>query len=663
MNNSPFKRTSEIKKKKDTTFDTKANLREQSIIKPHQKTTHHNPNKPTTAKWVSNRNPKPSNQGYKKINKSNKNISFWESYVLFKRRKFPKKFPFLTPKQSLAKNMTSTKRPAKLQEKDKLRIIAFGWLEQVWINCMWFEYNNEVLIVDMWLQFPDQYSHWINFRVPDLTYLKNKKVVWIVITHGHIDHIWAIAHLLRYFDKQTPIYATPMAFELIKMKQEEYNLKAVLREYSKDKEVHIWKHFAVTPFVVDHSIPDSVWLFINTPEWNIVHTWDWKFDNQPPAFRPSVNYKKLESFWNIWVRMLLSDSTNAYEKGHSMSEKEVEQPLNDIFKWVKWRIITATFSSIIDRIALIIKTSEQCWRKVVLLWKWMNDYMTIAKKLWYVRHKQNTIIWIEEANKLPDNQVTICCTGAQGERYAALMRISIWESRDTKLKSTDTVVFSSSVIPWNERSVQELYWIIMESWAKTYTYRENNIHAWGHAREEDIKHMIDLIKPEFFMPIYGERHMLHKNAIIAESVWYKKENVIIARNWEILTLTDKWVTRSGFISHKYISVDWWLVGFTGEKELHERMQLKDSWTIFITITWQKNKFFYAISTVWFPDLDDKLTYLKNKIFGVLDKNIMSNKNKIFENIWDYRESLAKRVWNLIFHETEKEPIVMIHIVK
>ncbi len=260
---------------------------------------------------------------------------------------------------------------------------------------------------------------------------------------------------MEQLGRNIPVYATPMAYELIKLKQGEYKATLTqLQEYHRDKPIQIGKHFQVTPFTVDHSIPDSVGLMLETPVGRFVHTGDWKFDRNPLPHRPSTNYELLENIGKRGVRALFSDSTNAHLLGSSISESEVVNSIEVIFEQAKGRIITGTFSSIIDRVMLIIATAEKFSRKVVLLGRSMNNYVDIAIKLGYMRPKPGTIISMEDASRLPDDQVTICCTGAQGERYAALMRIVTGESRDTDLKSTDTVVFSSSVIPGNERAVQ-----------------------------------------------------------------------------------------------------------------------------------------------------------------------------------------------------------------
>jgi ribonuclease J len=368
-------------------------------------------------------------------------------------------------------------RPKPL-EKGTLRIIPFGGTEQVGLNCMGFEYEDEMIIIDMGLQFADQYQYGINCSIPDLTYCRGKKIVGVGITHGHIDHIGAIYYLMEQLGRSTPLYATAMAYELIKMKQGD--MKATLThlsEYVRYRPVQMGKHFQITPFVVDHSIPDSVGLLIETPVGRFVHTGDWKFDKTPLPNRPSTNYEWIEALGKRGVRGLFSDSTNAHLLGSSISESAVIHSIEDIFEKTPGRVITATFSSIIDRVMLIISTSEKYNRKVVLLGRSMNNYIDIAIKLGYVRPKPGTIISMADAAKLPDNEVTICCTGAQGERYAALMRIVTGESKDTTLKPNDAIIFSSSVIPGNERAVQGLFDLITQQGPKIHHYKESEIHA------------------------------------------------------------------------------------------------------------------------------------------------------------------------------------------
>lgn len=568
-------------------------------------------------------------------------------------------FPFLTPQQALKKHLHTHEERVKPLQKGVFRIIPFGGTEQVGLNCMGFEYEDEILIVDMGLQFPDQYQLGINSSIPDLSYCKNKKVVGTCITHGHIDHIGGVFFLMEQLGRNTPLYAPAMAYELIKLKQSD--LKAPLTkmiEYTRYKPVQIGKYFQVTPFVVDHSIPDSLGLLIETPVGRFVHTGDWKFDQNPLPHRPSTNYEWLEALGKRGVKALFSDSTNAHLIGSSISESEVVHSMEAIFEKATGRVITATFSSIIDRVMLIISTAEKYNRKVVLLGRSMNNYIDIAIKLGYVRPKPGTIISMADANKLPDSEVTICCTGAQGERYAALMRIVTGESRDTSLKSDDTIIFSSSVIPGNERSVQGLFDLITQQGPRIHHYKESEIHAGGHAREEDTKKMIRLLNPEFYVPIYGYPHMLRGNARNAYDLGYPKSKVPILKNGKILEFLPDGSMRETdqYAPKKLVTVDGQMVGYTTEKELHDRFQISTQGVLVVAISKKSGGYHIKYETVGLPPVSH-VPNLERHLDEVI-RNILKDLSKFKD-----AESLAKfaerKIGDIVLTDTAKEPKVVV----
>lgn len=593
---------------------------------------------------------------------SNAPLTPGDNYLLPPSRFQKKAFPFVTPLASLKKNLGGQlEERARPVEPETLRVIPFGGVEQVGLNCMGFEYEDEVLVIDMGIQFADQYQFGANSSVPDLTYLKGKKCVGVAITHGHIDHIGAISVVMRQIGQSVPLYATPMAYELIKMKQEEikYPLQN-LTEYVRYKPVQMGKHFIITPFTVDHSIPDSVGLLIETPVGRFVHTGDWKFDAKPLANRPSTDYEFLAAIGKRGCRALFSDSTNAHLLGSSVSESEVISSIEDIFEIAKGRIITATFSSIVDRVILMIMTSEKYGRKVVLLGRSMQNYMEIAMKLGYARPKPGTMITMEEANKLPENEVTICCTGAQGERYAALMRIATGESKDTSLRQNDTIVFSSSVIPGNERAVQGIYDVITQQGCRVHHYKESEIHAGGHARAEDSKKMIEYIKPEVYVPIYGYPHMLFGNARNAKALGYSDDNIVLLKNGNILEFTAIGFRKTeAFVPHRLISVDGNMIGYTREDTFHERHQLMVNGVISLAISLKNNRLSLEVSGL--PELallPGKFeSRLKEAALGAA-KTESQNRDLDPRHI---EKAVEKRVGDMFFNELAKEPIVIVHL--
>jgi ribonuclease J len=605
----------------------------------------------------------PQSSGYfrhdKRAEVGGKKYEPGSSFVAIPKFKNKRAFPFVTPQNALKSYLGYEELRPTPTPQGVLRIIPLGGVEQVGLNCTAFEYDGEVLIIDMGIQFADQYQHGINGSIPDLTYLKGKKLAGIVITHGHIDHIGAIPFVIKQLGRNVPMYATSMAYELIAMKQGENGEPLTnLERINRNVPITIGSHFQIQPFTVDHSIPDSVGMLIETPVGRFVHTGDWKFDATPLPYRPSTDYALLESIGNRGVRALLSDSTNAHLSGSSISESEVIGSIEEIFKRSEHRIITATFSSIIDRVMLIIATAEKFDRKVVLLGRGMNNYMDIAFKLGYAKPKIGTIISMEEANRLPDNKVTICCTGAQGERYAALMRIATGESKDTNLRPTDTVVFSSSVIPGNERNVQGLFDIIMAQGPRIYQYKESEIHAGGHARAEDTKKMISLIRPEVYMPIYGYPHMIYGNAKNAYELGYTKDRVILSKNGQIIEFTkDDFRITDMFVQHRLVTVDGYMIGLTTEREIHDREQLRQNGVVAVSIAKKPGQFLFKLDLAGFPELSH-FPGLEERIYDFLDGTLQNDISR-FKGADDFRDFSAKKIQDFIFEETGKEPIILV----
>ena len=581
-------------------------------------------------------------------------------FVMKSRSNNQKSFPYLTPKQAFEKFIPQPKEVhRKRADKNVLRILPFGGLEQVGLNCIGFEYNNEILIIDMGIQFPDEHMHGVGGRIPDLSYLRGKKVVGIAITHGHIDHIGAVPYLMRELGTHIPFYAPPMAMELIKTKQEEFKMPLEnMKGLKKSQVSEIGQHFYIEPFTVDHSIPDSFGIRIHTPVGKFIHTGDWKFDSDPMEESNSTDHEQLKQFGKEGIRALLSDSTNAHMTGSSIAEKLVIEPIEKIFQETSGRIITGTFSSIIDRLQIIVDTARKFNRKVVLLGRGMNIYFDIAKKLGHVNVPQGTIIEMKEAQNLPDNQVCICCTGAQGERYAALMRIATGESKDTEFKPGDTVVLSSSVIPGNERKVQELMDILYEQKVNIHHYRQSTIHSGGHAREEDIKIMIDEIQPEYFVPIYGGRFQIMANAEIAKKMGYKDEKIFIARNGQIMEFTkDSAKLTNYFTSHKMITVDGALIGFTAEREFGERYQMLKGGIIIINITQKRDGPKAHLIGHGFIDFN-KFPKLQEEIVEAAIKTYKEGK-KNREKRDDINRSIRRKAQAIIWSKALKEPVVIV----
>lgn len=421
------------------------------------------------------------------------------------------------------------------QTAKKLRIAVLGGLEEVGRNCTLIEYGNDIVIIDLGLQFPEEDMPGIDYIIPNMTYLKGKEknIRGIIITHGHYDHIGAIPHLVPPLG-YPPLYALPISTAIIKKRQEDYkDVKPLnINNVGINDKLKLGV-FEIEFFHLNHNIPDSMGVVIKTPEGTVIHTGDWKFDYQPTGELPA-DLQRIAAIGKEGVLALLSDSTNAYHPGHQISESEIGITLEEIIAKTNGRIIIGTFASLLSRIKQIIENSEKLGKVVALSGFSMKSNVEIAKELGYMKFSPKTLVDIRTIDNYPPNKVVIVCTGAQGEKNASLMRIANGEHRDIKLMPGDTVVFSSSVIPGNERTVQRLQDTLYRKGAHVIHSQMMDVHAGGHAKSDDVKLMLLLLAPKYFVPIHGNHFMLHLNARNAESLGMSKDKIFIADNGQVM---------------------------------------------------------------------------------------------------------------------------------
>jgi len=382
-------------------------------------------------------------------------------------------------------------------KQNNLRIIPLGGLGEVGRNMILFEYKGKILIVDMGLGFPEENMPGIDCTIPNISYLKgkSKNILGLILTHGHYDHIGAIPYLLPKIGP-IPIYTSSLTKGMILKRQEDFSgqPKPEIKEVKDGSKIQLGP-FKIEFFHQNHNIPDNFGLFINTPVGNIVHTSDFKFDKSP-VNEPPTNFEKLKRIGKQGILLLMSESTGAEEEGHSRSEKTIFENLDKIFKEPRGRIIAASFASLINRVQQLITLSEKHGRKVAIEGHSMKTNVEIAQTLKKIKIKKGTLISIKEINKFPDSRITVICTGAQGEERAVFMRIANREHKSIRIKKEDTIIFSSSVVPGNERSVQFLKDEFHRQGAKVFHYKMMDIHASGHAREEELKEMLNMMKPK-----------------------------------------------------------------------------------------------------------------------------------------------------------------------
>lgn len=463
-----------------------------------------------------------------------------------------------------------------------LRVIPLGGLEEVGRNCTIFEYYDtetkirDIIIVDLGLQFPEETMMGIDYIIPNIAYLKNKTkdIRGIVITHAHMDHIGAIPYVLDKLGNP-PMYAGELARGIIEKRQEEFPAmpKPNIISVKSDDRVSLGA-FEIEFVHVNHNIPDSFALAIRTPVGTIFHTGDYKFDRNP-ALQEPTDIGRIAHIGKEGVKLLLADSTSVIEEGYSIPESDIEKSLDDIFmRFSKNRLILATFSTLISRLQQAFRLAEKHGRKVAVEGYSMKSNVEIAHQLGYMKFDIKTLISSKKAAALPVDKVIILCTGAQGEGNATLMRIAQREHPHIKLSSRDVVLFSSSVIPGNERTIQGVHDSLARQGAKVINYRMMDIHSGGHAYREDAKMLFNLVRPEYFIPIHGNHFMLRIHEEIARDLGVKPEKIFVMDNGQVLQCAKEGcVMKKEKVPTNYIMVDGLGVGDVGEIVLRDRQRM------------------------------------------------------------------------------------------
>lgn len=556
---------------------------------------------------------------------------------------------------------------------DTLRLIPLGGLGEVGRNMTLLEYKNSILIIDMGFRMPEETMPGIDYIIPDISYLlenkRYKNVVGVVITHGHYDHIGAIPYIWNRIGNP-PIYAAPLTKGIILKRQDEFKdqPKLDVNEVKDGSKIKLGV-FEVEFFKQNHSIPDNMGLLIKTPVGNIVHTSDFKFDNFPVNEKPT-DFKKLESIAENGIHLLMCDSTGAEEPGHSLSEKDIFENMDKIFAGAKGRIIIATFSSLINRIQQAVTLSEKYNRKVGFIGHSMKSNVEVTKKLGYLKSQKGTLLKkVAEVNDLPDNQVTILCTGAQGEENAGLMKIATGEHQSIKIKPGDTIVFSSSVIPGNERSVQILKDDFIRQKANVFHYKMMDIHAGGHAQRDEIKEIVNIMKPKFFMPIHGQFSMLFANArLVEDECGYKENQTILADNGNIIDITkDKVFIDNKSVSAEYIMVDGLGIGDVGEVVLRDRQMLaKDGIFVIIAVVnrktgkVQESPDIISRGFVYLKESKDLLYQARKKVIATIEKSTTSGQ----VTNWTYiKDTIRNNLGDFLFQKTQRRPMILPVIIE
>lgn len=550
--------------------------------------------------------------------------------------------------------------------KENLKIVFLGGLEEVGRNMSFLEFGGDIVIIDAGLQFPEEDMPGIDYIIPNISYLKEKKekIRGIIITHGHYDHIGAIPYIIDSLGNP-PIFATPLARGIILKRQEDFpnapKIKIEVIEPGKTK-IKLGC-FEIEFFHQNHNIPDSCGVFIKTPVGNLVHTGDFKFDLTPINDKP-VNFGKIAEIGNKNILILMSESTGAENPGHSLSEKTILENLDGIFRTAPGRIIAATFASLISRIQQLIYLAEKYGRYIAIDGYSMKSNIEIAKALGYLKFsKKGSLIQIKDVDKYPPSKILILCTGAQGEDKAVLMRIANREHKYVKIQKNDTVIFSSSVVPGNERTVQSLKDMLSRQKARIFHYKMMDIHAGGHAQQEDLKMMISLIRPKFFIPIYGYHYMLQKHADLAKDVGIPEENIAIADNGDIIEVNqNKIMISKEKVPANYIMVDGLGIGDVGEIVLRDRqMMSKDGMFVVIaTVDTSKGRVrgepdIISRGFIYMRESKELLAETRKLIKNVVEKSIGIGQSI---NTAYIKNNLRDKIGEYLYSKTQRRPMVL-----
>ncbi|GIW65059.1 MAG: ribonuclease J [Candidatus Parcubacteria bacterium] len=559
----------------------------------------------------------------------------------------------------------------------ELKIIPLGGLEEVGRNLTAFEYDNrEILVVDIGLGYPYfEEMPGIDFLIPNVEYLeKNKeKIVGVVFTHGHYDHIGAIPYVIERLGNP-PLYATPLTRGLILKRQEDFSHASRLEvnEFRKER----YKSFTLGSFTIDyfhvnHNIPDSVGLFIQTPAGNIIHTGDFKIDFTPFFDKPA-DLARIVKLAMKGVRLLMIDSTNSYQSGFVASERKIMETLEDVFRKSQGRIIAATFASLLERVQQLIWLSHVYGRKVVIDGRTLRTNIEVARALKYLNMPKGTIIKAEDSFRLPPHQVTIICTGSQAEEGSALMKIANAEHRYFKIIPGDTVIFSSSIIPGNERVIQDLKDTLQKQGGRIVHYQMMDIHASGHAFAEEVKLMINLVKPDYLMPIHGHYFMLKAVEEIALNLGFSQEKILIAQNGQVV----KMVPEKIFVSHENIPanviyVDGLGVGDIKEVVLRDRQNLAKDGMFVIVVTIDVSTGEVKTSPdiisrgfVYLRESKELLKEVRSLVTKIVKRNtkFLGDESPLIQEE-QIKYSLKEEIAEFLFKKTQRRPIVLPVVIK
>ncbi len=538
--------------------------------------------------------------------------------------------------------------------KNKLRIIPLGGLGEVGKNMMVYEYGKNILIVDTGIMFPDNDMLGIDYIIPDFEYIKKNKdlVRGIIITHGHMDHVGAISYVLE--EVNVPVFATPLTKGLIEVSLSEKGLldKTSIQIVHAGEMVNIGP-FEVEFFHVCHSIPDSVGLGITCPDGLIVHTGDYKFDPTPVDGWPT-DFAKLAEFSGRGVLALLADSTNADKPGWTPSEMVINDSFDKVFRSAPGRIIVASFASLVSRMQQVIDAADRYGRKITFVGYSMAQNSKMAKKLGYLEIPPDIEVGLEEALKMKPKDVVLMATGSQGEPYSIMGRLSRGTNKRFDLIKDDTIVLSSHAIPGNEETVFKTINRLFRRGANVvYEPLAGGVHVSGHANQDEMKLMLNIVNPQYLIPVHGELRHLKQHKVLAEESEFPADNVLVIENGEVIEFDDGKLAIKDRIPGNYVFVDGSRVGEIGPSVVREREQLAQDGVVLISLVLDRKGKLHeepeiiSRGFVYKHDGDDIIEQTRQKIVEVIEKTQ-----------GDLHNELVHTIRSFLYSKTKKRPVVL-----
>ena len=544
----------------------------------------------------------------------------------------------------------------------KLKIIPLGGLHEIGKNITVFEYENEMIVVDCGLSFPEDDMLGVDLVIPDITYLEQNKdkIKGMVITHGHEDHIGSVPYFLKKIN--IPIYATKLTVGLIKNKLEEHKLLKTTKlvEVTQGQTIKLGKNFKVEFIRSSHSIPDSVMLAITTPAGTILHTGDFKVDYTPIDGK-IMDFGRIAELGNKGILALMSDSTNSERKGFTMSESSVGEVFDKLFLHCTKRIVVATFASNVHRVQQIVNCAIKYNRKIAVCGRSMINMITTARELGYIECPENLFIDIDMIKNYPDENLVIITTGSQGEPMSALTRMAAGDHRKVKITPNDLIIISATPIPGNEKYVSKVIDDLMQIGAEVVYSSLEDVHVSGHACQEEQKLIIALTKPKYFIPVHGEYRQLIAHSETAQSMGYDKEHIIMMQNGRILEINEDGAELTGTVPSGRVLVDGLGVGDVGNIVLRDRQHLSQDGLIVIVLTMDSN----TGEVIAGPDVISRgFVYVResenlmDEVKSVVRHEIAKCEEKGIRDWSTIKSTVRENLRDYVFAKTKRNPMII-----